>query len=397
MTSKPRILLVDDDEEDFIIISEMLTEFPNRKWTLDLARNLSEARQKIQQDTYDAYLVDYRLGVEVGLDLLNDPGFLNAPLILMTGQGNENTDEEAMKRGAADYLIKSQLSAPLLERSIRYSIQNFKVIQELRQSQEKLQAVYDERLKMEAQILMQDRLASIGLLASSLAHEIGTPLGVIKGRAELIAFEFNPETSVRKQIDIILKQIDRISTLIQSLLNLARGPKTGISESADINASEVLSEVLSLITPELERNNIQIINEMPALFNVIADSGPLHQVYLNLLVNSIHAIQESAKAGRTKGHFIRIFTEQNGNKSLIRLQDSGCGIPADNLDLLFKPFFTTKEIGMGTGLGLATSYRLVESWGGRIFVDSKVNTGATFTLELNKGEANKNRSHRLER
>src|ERR1022692_1355104 len=108
-----------------------------------------------------------------------------------------------MKSGAADYLVKANLTSLLLERSIRYGIY---------------------RKKSEAQIIMQDRMASVGLLASGLAHEIGTPLGIIKGRAELLRTPSDQET-IKKTADIIVGQIDRISKLVRSLLNLARGTK----------------------------------------------------------------------------------------------------------------------------------------------------------------------------
>jgi two-component system, NtrC family, sensor histidine kinase HydH len=238
----------------------------------------------------------------------------------------------------------------------------------------------------EAQILMQDRLASVGLLASSLAHEIGTPLSVIRGRAEYLAIQVANDPGIKKNVDVIVSQIDRVSKLIRSLLNLARGEST--SPSGDVAIDQVASEVIDLMGHELRKHGIEVKNELtPQIaLRVRAASGPLHQVLLNLLVNSVHAIESAQTHGRDSGHFIRISAKEVGGRCAVSVQDTGCGISKENLRNLFKPFFTTKEIGVGTGLGLATSYRIVESWGGSIEVESQEGAGSTFTILLPKAK-----------
>jgi signal transduction histidine kinase len=291
-------------------------------------------------------------------------------VILLTGYGEQEVDLEAMKTGAADYLVKDQISSHLLERAIRYAIHRAK----------SLQAILDR----EAQILVQDRLASVGLLASSLAHEIGTPLGVIRGRAEVLEMKLQGDPELRKNAEVIISQIDRVSKLIRSLLNLARGD--GTKRSSNVSVLDVLEEVEELMGHEFRRNEIELKNEFPAGNPILvkAEGGPLHQVLLNLLVNSVHAIDTAKKAGRG-GHFIKVSAEDLGASWRVSIQDSGCGISEANKKNLFKPFFTTKDIGSGTGLGLATSYRIVESWGGAIDVKSKEGQGAEFLLTLPKG------------
>ena len=234
---------------------------------------------------------------------------------------------------------------------------------------------------------MQDRLASVGLLASSLAHEIGTPLGVIRGRAEYLGLQVKDDANIKKNVDVIISQIDRVSRLIRSLLNLARGDQA--HHAGEIFLNEVVSEVIDLMGHELRKHRIEIRNEIPkdAPIAVNAEAESLHQVLLNLLVNSVHAIGSAVKEGRNDGHFIRISTRDLGKQWSLNVQDSGCGISQENLRNLFKPFFTTKEIGVGTGLGLATSYRIVESWGGSIQVDSKEGVGTEFRIILPKAYA----------
>lgn len=237
---------------------------------------------------------------------------------------------------------------------------------------------------MEAQILMQDRLASVGLLASSLAHEIGTPLGVIRGRAEYLAIQTQDEPTIKKNVNVIVSQIDRVSHLIRALLNLARGDQ--IHQAGRVQLNQIVEEVLELMGHELRKHAIAVENKVStdAPIAVRAESQPLHQVLLNLLVNSVQAIESAVKNGRSQSHFIQLTTEDQGNQWLLRVKDSGCGISEKNLKNLFKPFFTTKDIGVGTGLGLATSYRIVESWGGSIQVESQEGLGTTFKVFLPK-------------
>jgi signal transduction histidine kinase len=191
----------------------------------------------------------------------------------------------------------------------------------------------------------------------------------------------NPD--IRKNAEVIIAQIDRVSKLIRSLLNLARGDGTKTVDTICVGV--VAHEVIELMAHELRKRGVELRNGLPEgrEVRVRAESGPLHQVLLNLLVNSMHAI-DSAGPTRIGGHFIRIAAEERDGDWIISVADSGCGISEANRKNLFKPFFTTKDIGKGTGLGLATSYRIVEGWGGTIEVSSREGEGAEFRLLLPK-------------
>jgi len=241
------------------------------------------------------------------------------------------------------------------------------------------------RKQMESQIMMQDRLASVGLLASSLAHEIGTPLGVIRGRAEFLGAQLGSNKAAQENLEVIVAQIDRVSALIRSLLNLARHDTSSKLGTGLVN--QVVSDVLNLMAHGFRKNSITIRNEISAdlAVRVGAEAEPLHQVFLNLIVNASQAIEAACKEqGRIEGHFVRIWAEDEGANWAIHVQDSGCGISEKNMRNLFKPFFTTKDVGVGTGLGLVTSYRIVERWNGKIGVKSKLAQGSIFTVVLPK-------------
>lgn len=481
------ILVIDDDEDDFLMLKELLLEGRERKFSLEWVSSYEEGKQALTRKNHKICFLDYRLGAQTGLDLLKEMMLADCktPMILLTGYGEHEVDLEAMRIGAADYLVKDQITPALLERSIRYAIHRSQSLENIRslldstfegivlhdakgtileinragaqifgiqasemlgtslsqylsaQSDTPVSAIlnaqgtlsseatgitkdgtrlhlelcgkpyqYQDRVvrltairdvtsrkQMEAQILMQDRLASVGLLASSLAHEIGTPLGVIRGRAEYLAIQTQEAPQIKRNVDIIVSQIDRVTHLIRSLLNLARGDQ--IRQSTEVNLSQIVNEVLDLMAHELRKNSIEVQNSLkPQLpIQVRAEAQPLHQVLLNLLVNSVHAIQTAVQAGRTGPHMIRISANENSGKNkdecTISIGDTGCGVSAKNLKNLFKPFFTTKGIGVGTGLGLATSYRIIESWGGSIHVESQEGQGTVFTILLPTGERRK--------
>jgi len=474
-----RVLLVDDDQDDYLMLKDLLRQVQDQRFQLEWASSYEMGKWELFKKKFQICFLDYRLGGKTGLNLLEEvvAGDCKMPIILLTGCGEHEVDLEAMKIGAADYLIKDQITPTLLERSIRYSIHRTESRESIRslldstfegvvvhtsdgfildinrvgtqifgyspsemvgtsllgyfsQKSEpglidligspgtvtfettgnqkdgtliylelsskpyqhqgrsvRLMAIRDvtTRKQMEAQILMQDRLASVGLLASSLAHEIGTPLGVIRGRAEYLAIQTQGAPQIKKSVDIIISQIDRVTSLIRSLLNLARGDQ--VRKSGEVNLSQIVTEVLDLMGHELRKYSIEIQNLIKAdiPISVKAEAQPLHQVVLNLLVNSVHAIESAIHQGRKMPHWIRISTQDdNDGNCILSVQDTGCGISEKNLNHLFKPFFTTKGIGLGTGLGLATCYRIMESWGGKIQVESQEGIGTVFKLFLPK-------------
>jgi signal transduction histidine kinase len=367
-----KVLVIDDDQDDFLMLKDLLAEVQDHKFELEWASSYEMGKQSLSKKTHEICFLDYRLGAKTGLDLLKEvlPEECKIPIILLTGYGEHDVDLEAMQVGAADYLVKDQITSTVLERSIRYSIHRT-------QSR-------DIQKQMVAQIMMQDRLASVGLLASSLAHEIGTPLGVIRGRAEYLAIQTQDAPQIKKNVDIIVSQIDRVTNLIRSLLNLARGDE--IRQSREVNLSQIVAEVLDLMGHELRKHAIEIRNLLGTQIpiQVRAEAQPLHQVLLNLLVNSVHAIDSAIRSGRTAPHFIRITAHDLEERCVLSIEDTGCGISEKNMKNLFKPFFTTKGIGFGTGLGLATSYRIIESWGGTIQVESQEDVGTVFKISIPK-------------
>lgn len=240
-----------------------------------------------------------------------------------------------------------------------------------------------EQKKMEQQILHQDRMASIGLLAGGLAHEIGNPMGVIRGRAELVLNQLAGNESVAKNLEVIISQIDRISGLIQSLLRVSRVPDHLVLKS--IPLSDAVRDVVVLVSEECRKADIRI-EVGPLDFLIQADSSHMQQLLLNIFINSIHAIetQKRRTPESAAAHKIAISARADGDgHCVLSICDTGCGIASEHLDLLFKPFFTTKDAGKGTGLGLTVVAKLVDELGGKVTVSSAgVGLGACFQFEF---------------
>ncbi len=237
-----------------------------------------------------------------------------------------------------------------------------------------------KKKELQAQIVHQDRLASVGMLASGLAHEIGTPLGVIRGRAEFLGMQ-STQDSVKKGLEVIVSQIDRISKLIQSLLRVSRG--TGDIRLEAVSVGKVFAEVKNLLQKDFSLSKTDFILENPTDIRVIADFHRLEQVFLNLSMNALHAIKLARDQGRDE-HRVKIEVQALNSRVSLKVSDTGCGIPAENLKKLFQPFFTTKQIGEGTGLGLSIVAQIVHEMNGEIMVESKVGVGTTFSIILSR-------------
>lgn len=235
-----------------------------------------------------------------------------------------------------------------------------------------------EKVLMESKILQQERLASVGILASGLAHEIGTPLGIVRGRAEMMSLQPHISPTISSGAQIIIQQIDRVSHLIQNLLKLARGQKEETPQK--VHVLSLLSDVEDFLSYELKKHSIEFTVEVPDRFEVMGIYNSLFQVVLNLLVNAIHAIQDKQNHDSTFKGSIHLWAEEQDSYRIIHVTDNGCGMKEEVIERLFVPFFTTKEVGKGTGLGLATSYKILQSWGGYLSAKSEFGVGTTMSV-----------------
>ena len=218
-----------------------------------------------------------------------------------------------------------------------------------------------ERVKLEDQVLQQERLASLGLLAAGVAHEINTPLTGISSYAQMLAEDLEVDDERRKILEKIETQTRRASDIANSLLNLAR-PQRSAFESLSLNES--VAEVTQLLEPQLRDRGVRLESRLEAeLPTIRGHKAKLQQVMLNLLFNAADAV---GSGGR-----IALETRSDDSRVVLEVSDNGVGIGKDDLPRIFDPFFTTKGRGRGSGLGLSISYGIVREHGGAFEVESE--------------------------
>jgi two-component system, NtrC family, sensor kinase len=240
----------------------------------------------------------------------------------------------------------------------------------------------ERRLKLERQLRHTEHLASVGRLAAGVAHEVGTPLNVIEVRAEQILQDLDDSRERRRRnATIILTQVERISNIVRQLLNLAR-PYNIQRGVVDLNA--LISSTLETLETRLHPARIVVEFEPDGEAYVSGDKELLRQVFINIVVNAIHAMPDG---GRLRIDYGDASTEKDGVRFIAaRISDTGIGIEEENFPFLFDPFYTTKDVGGGVGLGLPVSRRIVEEHSGWIEAANNEDGGATFTVYLQVAE-----------
>jgi hypothetical protein len=229
-----------------------------------------------------------------------------------------------------------------------------------------------ERADLERRLLQADKLSSIGLLAAGVAHEVNTPLAVISTYAQMLAKQIGGDEQKSAMLDKIAKQTFRASEIVNSLLNFSR---TSGKEFGDIDLGRVIRETVSLIEHQLQKNGIRVeVSLDEPLPPIRGEAGKLQQVFLNLFLNARDAMDRGGALT------VRARAAERGVR--ITVEDTGRGIPPENLERIYDPFFTTKSARTGTGLGLSVTYGIVREHGGEIEVDSAIGRGTRFHLEF---------------
>ncbi|REG92821.1 hybrid sensor histidine kinase/response regulator [Algoriphagus antarcticus] len=467
-----RILYVDDDPDDFFLVSSLLKRITNTSYELESATSLEESIQKLD-DNFDLFLVDYKLGKDTGLELIREIKSIrkHAPVIMLTGMGTGDIDREAFTLGASDYLVKGEFDAQTLDRTLRYAIRDAQLMESLASAAVKFRSIFElasdpfllmddegkilevnpaflkkfgnkaynsdtensffkdllpekfsrqeledlffngeELYDMEAlmtvdhghtinslisivkqdgrtyQVLIKDlsaikakeeeelnlkKFSSTGRIARLLAHEVKNPLTTILLSADQLNLEL-PE-HVRAEsgdlIDVIRRNCDRINHLVTQLLESTRFTELD-SKSHSINM--LLDESLEHVKDRLEFKKITILKQYQTdICDIQVDGEKVKIALINLLVNAIEAMPEKT------GKLILRTTIKNG-QCRIEIKDNGEGIPKENVERLFEPFFTSKPTG--SGLGLTNTQNIILSHGGSIRVKSDVGRGTSFLI-----------------
>ena len=234
------------------------------------------------------------------------------------------------------------------------------------------------------QLRHADRLRTVGRLASGVAHELGTPLAVISGRAGLIASDKLDDSQRAESARTIKSEADRMAATIRQLLDFAR---RNTPRKTSVDLRQVVAQTIELLSPIADKRHARLVFDPPSEeATSLVDVGQIQQVVTNLIVNAVHASDENGEVAirleRTQSQPPGEHEATPGVYDCISVTDHGQGIEPENIDQLFEPFFTTKDVGEGTGLGLSIAYGIVQEHGGWIDVTSRVGEGSVFRVYL---------------
>lgn len=233
----------------------------------------------------------------------------------------------------------------------------------------------EERRKLEWKAQQASRLASVGEMASGIAHEINNPLTGVVGFSKILVDRGGWPEEVQEQLEVINSGATRVADIVKRMLTFARQQKP---ERKLANINEAIETCLALRKYEMETGNIKLIRHLdPELPLTVVDAGQLQDVFMNIIVNAEKAMRQAHEGGN-----LNIRTETVGDIIRISITDDGPGIAAKNMDKIFNPFFTTRKVGEGTGLGLSLSYGIIQEHHGKIYAESELGKGATFIVEL---------------
>lgn len=397
MTDTWRILVVDDDDVDRMAIQRHLMR-SNLPIEVVEARDAATAQELVETQPFSCIFLDYRLPDADGTSLIQQfrtMGF-RLPIIILTGQGDEQIAVDLMKAGASDYLVKSRLTVDLLTRAIRNAMKVYQAEQRIRDAQEKLrqtnallrqqnQELEDQRQQIEQQnlqLLEANRLKSEFL--ATVTHELRTPLNSIMGFSQILRSQTKGQLNEFQtvMVDRIFASGENLLALVDDILDMSIIEAQRLTLVPHFfNLKQLIDSTVRELTPLAERKGLEVHLDM-ALGDdtVYNDEYRLKQVLMNLLSNAIKF---------TDTGWVRIEVRDPAPNCIeIAVADTGIGIKPEHLSHIFKPFRqgdqTTKRHHAGTGLGLAIAHSLVSMMEGFITVESQEGEGTTFSVRITR-------------
>jgi len=361
-----RVLLVDDDEDDYLIIKNFIQKIHNTPFKLEWTSDVSEAANIIQQETHDVYLIDYRLGEANGLELLGRFDLVQRPepFIILTGAGDERVERRAMRMGVADYLVKGTLDSELLSRVLHYALQ---------------------RKRIEAQRVEQlmDINRSKDEFIALASHQLRTPATAVKQYVGMIlegyAGDITPEQ--KRFLQSAYDSNERQIQVVNDILRVAKlDLKKIVLKKQDVDMSKLLDSIIHDLMSHFNNRDQHVQFDKPAEpVDVAVDSE-----YIRMAIGNI---VDNASKYTPEGKQIIIGLHRVDDEAVeIIVQDEGVGIAPEGIGKLFKKFSRVEnplsvKVG-GTGLGLYWANEVIELHGGKISVSSVVNEGTTFVISL---------------
>ena len=378
-----KVLLIEDDEDDYIIIRGLLAEIQTAVFDITWTSGYYDALKLVGRQEHDICLLDYRLGAYTGVELLEEKAFkeTDIPIIFLTGQGEYSVDVKAMKAGVMDYLVKEGLTSSLLERAIRYALARARDICALKDAREELEEKVRQRTVdlTEANNELGKASEKIKLFAYSISHDLKSPATALFGLTRRLhdTYAMFLDDKGHSYCEMILKSAEQILSLVEKI-NIFISEKEMPLIIEELDLSEVLNEIWGEFSEQiLERKINWSASEW--LPSVRADRLSIIRVFRNLIENAL-------KYGGDSLRSIDIGFEESGNNFIISVGDDGKGLNGNKNKDIFQPFerIEPSKRTAGSGMGLAIVKEIAEKHGGEVWAGQKRGKGAVFYFSIPK-------------
>ncbi len=412
---RPRLLIVEDSPHDQALYRRGL----GGGFALAFAPSGEEGLGRLASELFDLVILDFHLpGLDGGevLDAIRQTMRLDVPVVIVTGSGSEEMASDLLRRGATDYVAKTDLAGPRLTSAIASALDRHRLsrdrelaLSELRRQRDELATALRRLREAQAHLVQSEKMASLGQLVAGVAHEVNNPLAYVSNNlavlardvrlvAELVGLyrsslggqipSYLAEAEERLDLNYTLGSFDRLVESSQKGLNRVREivgalrdfSRLDQAERKEIDPNEVVRETVEIVRFAASEREVDLRVELAdSLPKILCSPGKLNQVLLNILLNAIQAVEP--------GSWVAARTRHDAGRGEVcyEVADAGPGIPDSIRGRIFDPFFTTKPTGVGTGLGLWVSYNIVKDHGGRIDVQTEPGRGTTFTIALPTG------------
>ncbi|HMB16163.1 MAG TPA: ATP-binding protein [Pelovirga sp.] len=370
------LMAASDEGHDFLLTYLPVLLPDERMGAIELTESMEEMHDYIQESLRRSAIVVGALVVS-GLLLMTVLGsiWVARPMRKLRAQ--------AERIGTGDFTTSVNLSGSDELAELSTTIERMRG--QLAQARDAEQAAQAAKFEALEKLRHTERLATLGQLSAGMAHELGTPLNVIAGRAKLITREGMAAKDITRSATIIHEQAQRMTGIMRQLLSFAR---RGEARKQRVDLNLVMRAVLPLLEPTLNKQQLELnVEDFPQELLVCADAAQLQQVVLNLILNGIHAMPDGGRITLSSYPAAAVSVPdgiENPDQPWVCLQvsDQGSGIAPEVQQHMFDPFFTTKDVGEGTGLGLSIAYGIVQEHGGWIAVDSVTGKGSSFRVYL---------------
>lgn len=379
-TNLPAVLVADDEPDMLRFLKSQIMDHYRVLEAVDGQQAVEKAAQFLPDLIVLDMMMPEKDGVQACRELRERTSTSSIPIIMLTARADDETKMLALSAGASDFLTKPFSSTELKVR-IRNLIQSHHYQRKLSKQNQVLESTIEQLKETETQLVQSEKLASLGRLSAGIIHEINNPLNfATTGLYTLRNKGKNLAPSQREEYLEILGDVEdgikRVKTIVSDLRTFSH-PET---ESRDhVELTEVVGSALRFLSNEW-KNKVRIEQAVPPQQTVWANKNKLIQVVVNLLQNSLDAL--GTKTFNGEQPTIHLEGRLAEGRSRLVVRDNGCGIAASHMDKIFEPFYTTKDVGKGMGLGLSICYRIVQEFDGQILVRTEPGKFCEFTLDF---------------